>query len=135
MKLSNLAGYQPYGLRGISKNGTIFLLDVNSSIGGKLEKRGMQTFLTEEFKPILRPLSDLTKAIDEGKFCFEEWVDESSCPEELEQYTRCIYEKLSDGSPINLHYLSYRIIKKMYEHHFDIDGLIEAGSAVDINKL
>ncbi len=130
LELKHLAGYLPYWLK----------LKINTPLGTfdrKFELDCGHDFnlhlLERNVKPILRPLSDLKKYI--GDFCFEEWVNESSGVEELEQYTSCIYKKLSDGSPVNLHHLPYRIIKKMYEYHFDIYGLIDAGLAIDINTL
>jgi hypothetical protein len=82
----------------------------------------------------LRPLSDLTKEIEVNglNYSFEDWVFETSCPSEIDQYNKCIYGKLSDGSEIKKHYLSYRIIEKLFECHFDIFGLIEQGLAVEL---
>ena len=134
LEVKHLAGYLPYELD------TKYLLSKVVNIPRfKDELRDKKLtaancdFVLQFCKPILYPLSDLTKYID--NFCFEEWVQESSCPEEYEQYTRCIYETFDDGELVDLHYLSYRIIKKMYEYHFDVYRLIDAGLAIDINKL
>ena len=139
LELKHLAGYLPYNLKIETHYGWDTMSTLNDwSVNGDCEESySYETLEETDFKPILRPLSDLTKEIkvNNKKFCFEQWLNESSCPEEYAQYTRCIYKTLSDGSPIDIHYLSYRIIKKMYEHHFDIYGLIDAGLAIDINKL
>ena len=128
LELKHLAGYLPYGLQMYWEDSNGVVMD-----SWTLQADNVTFVLINQNKPILRALSDLKKYI--GDFCFEEWVNESSGVEELEQYTSCIYKKLSDGSPVNLHHLPYRIIKKMYEYHFDVERLIEAGLAIDINTL
>ena len=135
LELKHLAGYLPYDLNIKTKTGydTMNTLDSHCVNCDYVDSHYYDCGPDSSFKPILRPLSDLSKYI--GNFCFEEWVKESSCPEEYEQYVRCIYETFDDGSLVDLHYLSYRIIKKMYEYHFDMERLIEAGLAIDINTL
>ena len=63
----------------------------------------------EDVKPILRPLSDLTKPVlPDGKIPLVELAK--------------IQNQL-------------QLFQKLYEWHFDIFGLIEKGEAIDINTL
>jgi hypothetical protein len=78
----------------------------------------------DNIKPILHPLSDLTKEIEVNG---EKFVP---------------YEKIKKMYPIdtfsstsNTAQWSYRIIQKLFEWHFDIFGLIEDDLAIDINTL
>jgi hypothetical protein len=64
LELKHLSAYLPYGLKGMSKNETVFLLSTYPTMGGGIENRTIETFLNDGYKPILRPLSDLTKEIE-----------------------------------------------------------------------
>jgi len=111
LELKHLAPYLPYGLKGVNRNGTIFLLHTNTSSGGKLEKREISTFLSEEFKPILHPLSD------------------------LEEFSPAIYNYLvknCENYVVRLQQIDYNVL---IENHFDVFKLIENGLAIDINSL
>ncbi len=78
------------------------------------------------FKPILHPLSDLTKEIDHNGEKFVPVVE---------------IMKIKDGGEwISVQYQPiknnpYWVIEKLYEWHFDIHGLIGEGLAIDINTL
>jgi len=92
------------------------------------------------FKPILHPLSDLTKEIEHN--------GEKFIPiEEMCQYTGMSYrydidKKTFMQKDLYNHYTEISIlkmpfifIKKLIEWHFDIAGLIEIGEAVDYHTL
>lgn len=85
----------------------------------------------KEIKPILRPLLDLTKEVEVNgeKFIpyniFIHWYGF----EVLEGWRRNNYKNL------NVNELSFAIINKLLEWHFDVFGLLEKNIAVDINKL
>lgn len=75
------------------------------------------------FKPILYPLSDLTKEIDVN--------GEKFVPSKVLNWN-------IQGREINkIHFesISYSHIQKLLEWNFDIYGLIEKGLAIDINTL
>lgn len=78
-------------------------------------------------KPILRPLSDLTKEIE---------VDgEKFVPfDELKSYS---FELNKDRkwSKVVLEDMPYSEVLKLYSWHFDIHNLINRGLAIDINEL
>lgn len=81
---------------------------------------------TNNFKLILRPLSDLTKEIELNgeKFIPFNRIDLSMY--ELKQ----LYSNLI--LPTKLEFWQ---VEKLFEWHFDIYGLIENGLAIDINTL
>lgn len=73
-------------------------------------------------KPILRPLSDLTKEIEiEGKKFVPSDIIDSNCLRWL---------LVSDISEIKLH-----TYNKLLEWHFDVFGLIGKGLAINMNTL
>jgi len=80
------------------------------------------------FKPILRPLSDLANEITIDKITF--------VPIEYKAFKRDI-ESIIEFQNGFLHYkgVKYGIIEKLLEWHFDIYGLIDKGLAIDINTL
>ena len=80
------------------------------------------------FKPILRPLSDLTKEIEHngGKFVPIDYNAFRESKEHLIEFQNKF-----------AHYKSvkYGIIERLLEWHFDVFGLIDSGLAIDINTL
>lgn len=97
---------------------------------------GESDFFTDrsKFKPILRPLTDLTKPIEhkEEKFVPIEKLQEMNDggyiyiqDDDIGIGYDCVYY-ISDA----LNFLSLLI-----EWHFDIAGLIEKGEAIDVNTL
>jgi hypothetical protein len=163
IELNRLAGYLPYGLRidyGYSnpKNNTRYNFKLNGTNISKVLN-------FEEFRPILRPLSDLTKEIEvdgerfvpmkelvrimhpSKEFRFLETSFSKNVQSVKYKYhsgrnTVCdtinIYtEELNGGSKycFNIVNTDYWIIQKFYEWHFDIHGLLEKGLAIDKNTL
>ena len=88
-----------------------------------------ETEYTTDFKPILRPLSDLTKEIEVNGEKFLP-LDELAIIEEVVclQYSTEFFET-------SIKYLPNWIIEKLLEWHFDIYELIEKGLAIDINTI
>jgi hypothetical protein len=141
LELKHLAPYLPYGLKVMSIynevseiNSINYSLDkqsrdsLNLLIGrNPLRFRGDNL---DTIKPILRPLSDLTKEIEyDGETitpCIY-WDDINIAYEKnLRSMAKFNY---SDG------YMPYFITEKLLEWHFDVFGLIEKGLAIDINTL
>lgn len=83
-------------------------------------------------KPILRPLSDLTKEIEANgeKFVpivyFEKFNTQIDFVKEI---------KVLQNDIRWLSTTSYLVVEKLLEWHFDIYGLIENNLAIDINTL
>ena len=107
LELKHLAPYLPYGLR-------IFNKDNKSSYVLSTGSIDRVTELPEIFKPILRPLSDLTERASK------------------------VMSGLSLNTfikKINNQDLSYITFNELISLHFDVFGLIEEGLAIDINTL
>lgn len=115
LELKHLAPYLPYGLTGIC---TEEFTGIETVYGISYYKGSSDVYLItsfddldiEYFKPILRPLSDLTK----------------------KEYKNSFY-----GNPLDykIDELPYKVFIKLLELHFDVFGLIEKGLAIDINTL
>ena len=123
LEIKHLAPYLPYGVR-VTKDdwGKIFTLDND---GTTLNCVGIDYVLNCKAKPILRPLSDLTKEIEING---EKFVPKNMLSTSLQSLNSC--EDL----------IKHRIImfddsQKLIEWHFDIFGLIDKNLAIDINTL
>ena len=85
-----------------------------------------------DYKPIIRPLSDLTKQIEHNG---EEFVP----IQEIFNHTLC-YAEMQNGLyesfvVFGITQKPFWMVEKLIEWHFDIAGLIENGEAIDINRL
>lgn len=119
LELKHLAPYFPYRLNMCKiDNGKYFIVDLQ-----------ILNIIRDydDWKPILRPLSDLTKEIEHNGKTFVPI-------EELEGY--------HDFSVMNFEWIGknplrypYSIIQKLFEWRFDVFGLIDAGLAIDINTI
>lgn len=90
-------------------------------------------------KPILRPLSDLTKEIDHNgeKFIPTELLDSEDYP--IDFFVDTKYEYMVDWienyqEEHHLLFFPWGLINQLFEWHFDVFGLIEKGLAIDINE-
>ena len=93
-------------------------------IGGK----GMQThYGTKKFKPILRPLSDLTKEIEVNGEKFVPSIE----------YNHLRFEEISTikAGDRAMGFIQVREQEILYQLHFDIHGLIPNNLAIDMNTL
>ena len=130
LELKYIAPYLPYGLKLTGGHGNIHELDA-----GKIERVCIPEY---NWKPILRPLSDLTKEIDHNgeklvpldkigsmrKTGYPwDWYEEDSMLGSYDSINRCI-----KGATL----IQYQ---KLFEWHFDVFGLIPEGLAIDINTL
>ena len=77
----------------------------------------------KDIKPILRPLSDLTK--DEYSFIYEYEMGYDS----LEDFLKLDNESMLKNK------FSYEFLTELFHYHFDFFGLIPEGLAIDINTL
>lgn len=139
LELKHIKGYLDTKLKGIDeqgnqveivgvKNETYFINSGNTYAYGDIQS----------FKPILRPLSDLTKEIKNGtiKFIPAEVlfsVDNSEL-EEFRTYGK-IPEYWKDSLKVKPLYYDFYQVQLLFEWHFDVFGLIEKGLAIDINNL
>ncbi len=127
LELKHLAPYLPYGLEIITELNSV------QKVGGLADMYHIHYYddkteegdepLIEEIKPILRPLSDLTKT--GYHFIYDKETDIESIIDWIE---------LDDESKLTCKY-SYEFWSLLFENHFDVFGLIEKGLAIDINTL
>lgn len=153
IEVKHLSPFLPYGLQLIQKNDwhsqdwskyRIIILDQLSHsvspdahwfyIGGAVlgDEKTHVNYEHEQFKPIMRPLTDLTKVIEVNGESFLPY-DKLKSVVQKEQWIKICetinndYDKICD--------MPYWWVRQIISWHFDIDGLIEAGYAVDINTL
>lgn len=125
LELKHLAPYLPYDLKilhsvkEINTMKAITDICIHTELGHTLN---FYRFI--EFKPILRPLSDLLKTIEVNNQKF------------MPARKLGFYQTDVDFIFINqIVLIQFRFVQKLIEWHFDIFGLIEKGLAVDINNL
>jgi hypothetical protein len=121
LTIEHLAPYLPYGLSIDTSK-----LENGYSIMTMCDKGGLSNIsignVMDEYpytKPILRPLSDLTKEIDHNgeRFVPYYWFGRQG---------------------ININSIKderWHIVQKLLSWHFDVFGLIDKGLAVDINTI
>ena len=124
LELKHLAPYLPYGLKiGAVKNFEgIRIMDSDIENSDKIVNIGACIRL--QYKPILRPLSDLATSNKVLDLLYEEC---QGIDENIDYW--CEFE----GDITNTS-ISFRASQILFNHHFDVFGLIEAGLAIDINK-
>ena len=142
LELKHLAPYLPYGLRGFIETRSAryeveivgwnyTTLHTNPSI------HGYTNCSFEDFKPILHPLSDLVKpCLPDERTPAEEMEDDlmmSWCVAYDEAYEIITENEATLKAKAKM--LPYEMVEWLFEHHFDVYGLIEQDLAVDINTL
>lgn len=139
LTLEHLAPYLPYGFKARIEDFKCDYVgrEFDEIIGfHQWDKSGkLWSVLTEggakpsinEIKPILRPLSDLTKEIEHNGEKFVPMVE----------YSHLRFEEISNykGGQNVLDFIQFREYKLLIEMHFDFFGLIEQNLAIDINTL
>lgn len=151
LELKHLAPYLPYGLKMQCRRhfiiyGEVHILPLNGiskNIDWQLELIKPNDDLAfigineKGFKPILRPLSDLTKEIEHNgeKFVPTKWLLENShvfnySKEDMETLIGMLLHVFSDVDA-----LPQRVFNKLIEWKFDVFYLISNGLAIDINTL
>ena len=136
LELKHLAPYLPYGLKGTSDNdyvnGVGFQsVDVTglSETRVSIRKKNVMVGLLynyDEFKPILRPLSDLLK--------FKELFNVVNTIKQFQISEKGFYS-LNYAEFYDYKKLPYEIVNILFKHHFDVFGLIPKRLAIDINTI
>lgn len=146
LELKHLAGYLPYGLK-VKWNDVSYykMISLRSNESCQLVDRftdGVYGVKLTHVKPILHPLSDLTKEIEVNgeKFVPIERLEELFFDDLLISMSKItglleIEFVTNDYSHSIDFFVGHEIVKKLYEWHLDIHGLIEKGLAIDINTL
>jgi len=140
LELKHLVGYLPYGLKALGncnyhtiigfKNETYFIEGGNNYAYGDII----------DLKPILRPLSDLTKEIDVNgeKFVpIDRLFGSAYRIQGFEHYLNVFNGgfELTITKGNKTIYADFNMYQKLYEWHFDIHGLIPLKLAININTL
>lgn len=126
-----LAPYLPYRLN--TDKGILSLLEVNYC---ECKKAMLATrFSIESIKPILRPISDITKEIEVNgeKFVPIDFIVDNFHISIAKNSPKD--EFLIDCKIGSVLKHSYNIIQKLLEWHFDIFGLIEQDLAISIHDF
>lgn len=122
LELKHLAPYLPYGLKILptlyNRDNKINTLYYLSTIYNS-DEFGVNGYTSNYIKPILRPLSDLTKEIEHNgeKFVPYYWFGRQGIN----------IESILDER--------WHIVQKLLSWHFDVFGLLDKGLAIDINTL
>ena len=132
LKIEHLAPYAPYKLKLINGVVRVDLTAISLDspfvfITTYLGSREKIMKHIDEVKPILRPLSDLTKEIEVN--------GEKFFPiEQLDAYHNFSMMHYSDIVKDPTRY-PYTIVQRLLELHFDVFGLIPNNLAIDLNSL
>lgn len=152
LEIKHLAPYLPYGLNwyiegmqgpeimtmiGLS-NGHVIFSQMDLEIMDSLDLDEHSAL--NPHKPALRPLSDLTKEIEHNgkKYCVMSlWYSVPIKDEENYKLYGTIpdYWKTVINVMTRMKFIDYGFVKIMFEHHFDVFGLIDSGLALDINTI
>jgi len=134
LELKHLAPYLPYGLKILDNiRGRNHINDDTYLLEPKNIHRCL-TFASENEKPILRPLSDLTKEIEHNgeKFVPIRKLLEANSFNLEKMETEYINSFAKSMVEIQMAYDDAQLLLRW---HFDIFGLIEKDLAVNINTL
>ena len=147
LTIEHLAPYLPYGLKiwSYELNKEIELYCLSKANEAVYINSTKFYYHVDKFKPILRPLSDLTKGIyhNEKKFIpiqklkqnmlvdFEYKDKDGIMSIKFPKGNVCIIsicKEIADECPFGFY-------NKLIEWHFDVFGLIEKGLAININTI
>jgi hypothetical protein len=121
----DLSGRLPYGVKIDTKRSGVIKLDHDNYSEGITIAGVLNTFPSS--KPILRPLKDYQEV---------GWYDEDENEIHLSQYTDdgLFFHNISDSNDVPIEAV-LDLREKLLEQHFDINGLIEEGLAINVNDL
>jgi hypothetical protein len=135
LELKHIAPYLPYGLKicweNIESNIVIVTMDLT---GEKTNTINLLDVIELEYKPILRPLSHLTKEIEDTEECLLDYIVEklgSHCV----NYDDWVSSAIEDGIELRIVQAPYEVIEYCFENHYDVFQLIPRGLAIDINTI
>lgn len=144
LELKHLAPYLPYDLKFKAVYKASFNIDPDIVEIETLSCSNINIFFRKRYglksaKPILRPLSDLTKEIEFNNNTFVPaillWQLSAKEEDDFELYGD-IPELWKNALKLNFERdFDYWIMTNLFKMHFDVFGLIEKGLAIDINQL
>jgi len=138
MKLEEIVGYLPYGLKVYVEDSLPSAIETVKGIFTDNEIfTDEDSYELNKIKPIFHPLSDLTKPItvDGKEFVpmneMKNMIDKKA---DVGSFSNRIWKDRIERK-VDLDYFPMWIIQLLYQWHFDIHGLIERGEAIDINTI
>jgi len=135
LELKHLAPYLPYDLKCeyIEEKDNWYLLGLINSGIAEIESDDYgsnRSVLVDFIKPILRPLSDLTKEIEhDSRIPIDCWDNDTLGYDISKELSLMALNNYCDFR------LPYFVMRQLFEWHFDVFDLIEKGLAIDINTL
>jgi hypothetical protein len=126
LEFKYVAGYLPYELN-ILNNGNIDCIKSIHPYGYFIKTVGKSKINIDKTILILRPLSDLTKEI-ENELTYNDLLKSEFDYNGINGFDFYYLQETPLEYPFN-------VIQKLLEWHFDIYGLIENNLAIDINTL
>lgn len=126
LEIKHLAPYLPYGIEmRYNKSGYPDVKMTNLNVPGF--ENGIN------FKPILRPLSDLTKEITHN---WERFIPATVLwdynPNSNDMDDLINQDWIKSMGTVDIKNMEYQTVEKLFEWHFDVFGLIEQGLAIEI---
>lgn len=152
LKIAHLAPYLPYELKGKYLLSDV-IPDTKHELRDKLLRIDNVDFFLKYAKPILRPLSDLTEEIEidsekfvptfklfEIEYCNTDHVDNirNIYTNKRGSFLETSHFGTASTSSVNITSLflnNYWKMKQLFEWHFDVFGLIDAGLAINKNTI
>lgn len=134
LTIEHLASYLPYDLKIMYKGFIVGMASIHKNSDFSIETspkiRGKKYLFNKDFKPILRPLSDLTEEIEVNgkKFVPMDILDKRNNMELHDWFKEFDRQELVNCLP-------YWVVEFMLKWNFDVFGLIKDGLAIDINTL
>lgn len=129
LEIKHLAPYLEHSLKCVDLKGepdsNIFTLESINIHGVVSDNDGNFDIEFKDIKPILRPLFDLTKEIEYNGEKFIPYHKLGNRPNLLDYRI----------DEIDFNRLPYDLIQILHSWHFDTQGLIEAGLAIDKNTI
>ncbi|KQC33998.1 hypothetical protein AAU57_12150 [Nonlabens sp. YIK11] len=144
LELKHLAPYLPYGLKAqasleLYNENQKETFDVRALSKHRVIMRDEWEFDYEDVKPILRPISDLNKGIDNKAYCsiypLNKYWHYHNYSKSSTGYFQFGHGYESHEILIEDKTVPYEVFEKLFEWHFDVFCLIDAGLAVNINDL
>ena len=135
LEIKQIAAYLPYRLKYLDKdtNELTTMRSISTEIN-LIDMGWGNAHDLKEFKPILRPLSDLTKEIEFDNEKFTPSKDKYWGMNSF-QYHINQFENWESPSAYLNSCAPYGLLLVLIKWHFDVFGLIDAGLAIDINTL
>lgn len=158
LELKHITPYLPYGLQILRPDGNTVLNVVGLSINGivtVMEDCQERYCSMSGIRPMLRPMSDVYKPLDGGSAPIVELaklgakifgLDFSVC--HINKYEFTVFSNegyefgftglgfyLLNNKEDNADISQLELFNYLFEHHFDVFGLIDKGLAVDVNEI